>query len=206
MNEMYDTVLKYLVRAAMTPENRAMRRAQRTAVRGRAKGRAVRPVGQREHAADAGRPLLHLVLHTAKMLEAVLREEFEAHGIHHGQGRVLSVLSTSDGAMTQVELSRRLFMGQPGVTAVVSRLDELGHVRRSTNRGDARAVMVTLTEGGKRAAELVHGVWARVEHRLECGLLECLGDEGPTRARLVLESLRNSMLARDSQHTEAGDA
>lgn len=152
------------------------------------------------------RPMLHLVLHAARMLESMLREELGADGVHHGQGRALSVLSGSNGAMTQVELSQRLFMGQPGVTAVVTRLEELGYVRRSVSRDDARAILVTLTGAGSAAAEVVHEAWARVDERLERGLTGALGQDGPMLARRVLEALRDSMLVERSPLLEAGDA
>ena len=49
----------------------------------------------------------------------------------------------SSGPLGPSELARRLGITPPAVTAVVDRLEELGHATRVTNPADRRAVVVT---------------------------------------------------------------
>lgn len=76
-----------------------------------------------------------------------LSRAFEAH-----LGQQLSVNSTDLAAMEHLissgplgpgELARRLGITPPAVTAVVDRLEELGHATRGPNPADRRAVVVT---------------------------------------------------------------
>ncbi|CAN5221459.1 hypothetical protein BH09ACT5_BH09ACT5_17400 [soil metagenome] len=76
-----------------------------------------------------------------------LSRDFEAH-----LGDRLSVNPTDlaamqhlivSGPLGQSELARRLRITPPAVTAVVDRLEELGHATRVTNPADRRAVVVT---------------------------------------------------------------
>ena len=76
-----------------------------------------------------------------------LSRAFEAH-----LGEQLTVNPTDLAAMEQLimsgplgpsELARRLKITPPAVTAVVDRLEELGHATRETNPDDRRAVVVT---------------------------------------------------------------
>jgi DNA-binding MarR family transcriptional regulator len=78
-------------------------------------------------------------------------EEFSAR-----MGRHLSVNPTDLSAMEHLimagplgpsELARRLGVTPPAVTAVVDRLEALGHVSRTTNPADRRGVVVTPTPG-----------------------------------------------------------
>jgi len=76
-----------------------------------------------------------------------LSRDFEAH-----MGEQLTVNPTDLAAMEHLitsgplgptELARRLRITPPAVTAVVDRLEELGHATRVTNPADRRAVVVT---------------------------------------------------------------
>jgi len=76
-------------------------------------------------------------------------EEFSAR-----MGRHLSVNPTDLSAMEHLimagplgpsELARRLGVTPPAATAVVDRLEALGHVSRTTNPADRRGVVVTPT-------------------------------------------------------------
>lgn len=118
------------------------------------------------------RPLLHLVLHTARALEAMIREELSPRGLHHGQGRVLDLLRHQQGGLTQVEIALRLGIRETASTQVVRRLEALRLVRRRADDADARAICVTLTPAGREAARQVRDAWARAEHRLIANMRE----------------------------------
>jgi len=55
-----------------------------------------------------------------------------------------------DGATTS-ELGRRLGVSKQAATKTVSRLVALGYVERAPDPGDARAVLVTITERGRES-------------------------------------------------------
>lgn len=72
-----------------------------------------------------------------------------------------------DGATTS-ELGRRLGVSKQAATKTVARLAVLGYVDRAPDPGDARAVVVTITERGRESLRLsaeifedLRGEWVR---------------------------------------------
>jgi DNA-binding MarR family transcriptional regulator len=69
---------------------------------------------------------------------------------------VISQLAQADGALRMTELAARAFSSRSGLTRRIARLVEEGLVRRTTADGDARGVVVTLTDAGAaRVSETV---------------------------------------------------
>ena len=69
---------------------------------------------------------------------------------------VISQLAQAGGGLRMTELAARAFSSRSGLTRRVDRLVEQGLVRRTTADGDARGVVVTLTDDGEtRVAETV---------------------------------------------------
>ena len=69
---------------------------------------------------------------------------------------VISQLAQAGGALRMTELAARAFSSRSGLTRRIDRLVEEGLVRRTTADGDARGVVVTLTDAGAgRVAETV---------------------------------------------------
>jgi DNA-binding MarR family transcriptional regulator len=63
----------------------------------------------------------------------------------------MSTLSTlSSGPLRISELADREGAAQPGMTALVNRLETSGHVRRAPDPSDGRATLVHLTTQGQR--------------------------------------------------------
>jgi DNA-binding MarR family transcriptional regulator len=135
------------------------------------------------------RLLLHLVLHTAKLLEGTLRNELEPLGVHHGQGRVLDALSRHPDGLTQVEIARGLGMLETAATQVVRRLHELELLERVEDPADSRAMRITLTLKGRRTANNVRAAWRHVEDHLT----QQLTRPGIQGTRAALEQLRDAM-------------
>ncbi|MFN5944542.1 MAG: MarR family winged helix-turn-helix transcriptional regulator [Phycisphaerae bacterium] len=135
------------------------------------------------------RPLLHLILHTARLLEAMIRSQLEPLGLHHGQGRVLDVLVDAEDGVTQVQVAQCLGMRETAATQVLRRMQELGLVRRVPDEQDGRAMRVTLTPAGCDAAAQVRSAWTRAESRLVAGL----SPQEIRRVRRVLHDLRAAM-------------
>jgi DNA-binding MarR family transcriptional regulator len=69
---------------------------------------------------------------------------------------VISQLAQAGGALRMTELAARAFSSRSGLTRRIDRLVEQGLVRRTTADGDARGVVVGLTDAGAaRVAETV---------------------------------------------------
>src|SRR5438309_2129336 len=61
---------------------------------------------------------------------------------------VISQLAQAGGALRMTALAARAFSSRSGLTRRIDRLVEEGLVRRTTAHGDARGVVVTLTDAG----------------------------------------------------------
>jgi DNA-binding MarR family transcriptional regulator len=69
---------------------------------------------------------------------------------------VISQLAQAGGALRMTELAARAFSSRSGLTRRIDRLVEEGLVTRTTADGDARGVVVTLTDAGAvRVSETV---------------------------------------------------
>jgi DNA-binding MarR family transcriptional regulator len=69
---------------------------------------------------------------------------------------VISQLAQAGGALRMTELAARAFSSRSGLTRRIDRLVEEGLVRRTTADGDARGVVVTLTDtGAARVSETI---------------------------------------------------
>ncbi|MFI1886805.1 MarR family winged helix-turn-helix transcriptional regulator [Streptomyces jumonjinensis] len=63
---------------------------------------------------------------------------------------VLDTLASGGGPMRLTELARTEQVSQPGITQLVTRLERDGLVERRPDPGDGRAVLVHITEAGRR--------------------------------------------------------
>jgi MarR family transcriptional regulator, organic hydroperoxide resistance regulator len=73
---------------------------------------------------------------------------FELVDITPSQGRILFALWREDNISIQ-ELSQRTSLGKSTLTAMLDRLEEMGHIRRVPSRRDRRKIHVCLTEKDK---------------------------------------------------------
>jgi MarR family transcriptional regulator, organic hydroperoxide resistance regulator len=134
------------------------------------------------------RLLLHLVLHTAGLLEEQTRLRLAEHGIRQGQARVLDFLLDTD-TVTVSELARRLRIAQPSATTMLQRMHDAGLVHRSQSADDARVVVVGLTAEGRRVALAVQHTWLDIEEQLTQNLTAAQIDA----AHRILIQLRNRL-------------
>jgi DNA-binding MarR family transcriptional regulator len=71
-------------------------------------------------------------------------------GVHVNR-TALSVLATLRGGPRRItDLAAREFVSQPGMTVLVSRLEDEGWVKRRPDPSDGRAVNVVITKAGER--------------------------------------------------------
>jgi DNA-binding MarR family transcriptional regulator len=69
---------------------------------------------------------------------------------------VLDTLACGDGPMRLTELTRTEQVSQPGITQLVTRLEREGLLERRPDPSDGRAVLVHITEAGRRIGRSRH--------------------------------------------------
>lgn len=95
--------------------------------------------------------------------------------ITNQQGRLLSIIydSINDGT----EISRRfledvMHLKGPSVTSILRGLEEKGYIIRTTRKDDGRAMVLSVTDKGKKLVKEVRSVFNETERTLQCGLSE----------------------------------
>ncbi|WP_307805698.1 MarR family winged helix-turn-helix transcriptional regulator [Streptomyces chrestomyceticus] len=102
---------------------------------------------------------------------------------------VLDTLAYADGPMRLTELTRTEQVSQPGITQLVTRLERDGLVERRPDPSDGRAVLVRITEAGRRIGRSRHT--HRTRHleplvaQLTSGQRRALADALPALTRLA---------------------
>ena len=90
----------------------------------------------------------------AHLVQGVFAEVAARHGLPSAQARLLCILAPQPRGMA--ELSRILGVEKAALTGLVDRIERRGFAERKTVPGDRRALRVTLTPDGERAAVAVH--------------------------------------------------
>lgn len=80
-------------------------------------------------------------------------------GLGPGQQAYLLALAPGE-SVPQEELARRLSVDKANVSRAVRGLEDLGYLRRERSGDDARAVELSLTEGGREAREAAERIAA----------------------------------------------
>jgi DNA-binding MarR family transcriptional regulator len=111
---------------------------------------------------------LHLLLHSARLVEAQVRDELAPLGLSHEQARYLDVL-LEHAPISITALAHGLGLSQPAATTMVKRLIADRLVAVSADPTDARSSFVSLTQRGVRAAHGAREVWGKIERRLGSG-------------------------------------
>ncbi|MFD7668337.1 MarR family winged helix-turn-helix transcriptional regulator [Streptomyces sp. NPDC059788] len=102
---------------------------------------------------------------------------------------VLDTLAFSDGPLRLTELTRSEQVSQPGITQLVTRLERDGLVERRPDPSDGRAVLVRITEAGRRVGRSRHA--DRTRHleplvaRLTSGQRQAIAEALPALTRLA---------------------
>ena len=97
-----------------------------------------------------------------------------------GQPMILSILSQQkDGTIeSQKELARRLRVSPATVTVSLKSMERDGYVKKLSNAEDLRCKPITITEKGRRAAQLIDEVFETLDHGMYQGFsaqdLKCI--------------------------------
>lgn len=94
------------------------------------------------------------------------------HGIGNiGQPMILCILSQQkDGTIeSQKELARRLRVSPATMTVSLKSMERDGYVKKLSNAEDLRCKPITITEKGRRAAQLIDEVFESLDHGMYQG-------------------------------------
>ncbi len=79
-------------------------------------------------------------------------------GLHAGQEALLLELDRT-GPCIQAQLSGALGCEPPSVTLMTRKLETSGHIQRTPDPADRRAIIVALTDSGKKLVEQIRQLW-----------------------------------------------
>ena len=117
--------------------------------------------------------LIHIVAHQLKTQAD--RSSIAAAGVSAGQAAVMYVIAKEPGA-TQKRVAEALHLRESGVTALVSRLIDAGHLSRQQSKDDGRAWTLHVTTMGSQALVTLQTTLDDMNQRLD----DALGPKGVT--------------------------
>ncbi|HEX9983326.1 MAG TPA: MarR family transcriptional regulator [Thermoanaerobaculia bacterium] len=100
-------------------------------------------------AAEAGIALLR----TANMVHREAEGLAQTEGISLAQYNVLRILRGARGPLPTMEIAERLIEQTPGITRLVTNLEEKGLLRREQWAGDRRQILCQITAAGLKLLE-----------------------------------------------------
>ena len=113
--------------------------------------------------------LMHSILHTGRLVDALVREQLAPTGIPHGQARLLEALDHT-GSIRLTDLAARLGIAGATATEMSKRMETAGLISRTRGAADDRVVVLSLTDQGKRSVHDVRRAWSAVDHQLSTAL------------------------------------
>jgi DNA-binding MarR family transcriptional regulator len=138
--------------------------AQAAAAQTAAAGRGCAADGPGTRAGDARDDVAAGLIGLTTLVQGIYARVSEQHDLTPVQARLLCVLL--DGPRGMAELAHCFGVEKAALTGLMDRAERRGLARRSPVPGDRRALQVTLTEAGRRAAAAFHA-----EIRAELGRL-----------------------------------
>jgi homoprotocatechuate degradation regulator HpaR len=110
-----------------------------------------------------------MMLQAREHVIAHFRPILNAHGITEQQWRIVRLLLDT-GPLEPHEIGELCRLSSPSLAGVLSRMEDIGFVRRKRLADDQRRLLVSLTPRSRalatRMAPLIEAVYARIEERL----------------------------------------
>lgn len=116
-------------------------------------------------------PVSHLIARVAKAHVATAAGLLREAGLTPGPELLLMELWDQDGR-TQAELGKALGLDASTITAKVKTLERDGLIVRTPDPNDRRAMIVSLTDRGRKLRPRVERLWAELEAATTRGLSE----------------------------------
>jgi DNA-binding MarR family transcriptional regulator len=112
-----------------------------------------------------------LSIDIAKLFDTQMRVEMLKNGMKASYRQLLRPLSTKDG-VTQLDLVRVTKLKAPTISTTLRNMETDGLVRRETDKEDARATRVYITEKGREIDKKIRSSNVRLERSFLSGLSE----------------------------------
>ncbi|MEU6019497.1 MarR family transcriptional regulator [Streptomyces sp. NPDC047515] len=119
--------------------------------------------------AALGGPVSHAVSRVARLHRIAAGKLLKGLGLYPGQEFLMMYLWDA-GAVRQSELIRVMDLDPSTVTKMLQRLEQTGHVRRSPDPDDRRAVLVEATDDSCALHAAVERAWTNLEEHTLAGL------------------------------------
>ncbi|MFB6714791.1 MULTISPECIES: MarR family winged helix-turn-helix transcriptional regulator [unclassified Streptomyces] len=119
--------------------------------------------------AALGGPVSHAVSRVARLHRIAAGKLLKGLGLYPGQEFLMMYLWDA-GAVRQSELIKTMDLDPSTVTKMLQRLEQTGHVRRSPDPDDRRAVLVEATEDSCALHTAVERAWTNLEEHTLAGL------------------------------------
>ncbi|MGW1103505.1 MarR family winged helix-turn-helix transcriptional regulator [Streptomyces sp. NPDC002540] len=119
--------------------------------------------------AALGGPVSHAVSRVARLHRIAAGKLLKGLGLYPGQEFLMMYLWDA-GAVRQSELIKTMDLDPSTVTKMLQRLEQTGHVRRSPDPDDRRAVLVEATDDSCALHTAVERAWTNLEEHTLAGL------------------------------------
>lgn len=135
-----------------------------------------------------------LINELSKLFNDQMRQKTEALGMADGWRRVLFHLAHND-QLTQLELAKRTHLSTPAVSVTLQKMESEGLVSRTPDPSDQRAILVKLTEKGKKADRKVISAIRQTEQEM----LGKITPEEFDKIRPILEQMYRNLTEKETE-------
>lgn len=146
-------------------------------------------------------PDLHLLLHSAALVEDALRKRLAEIGISPRQARILDALSRM-GPVSQTLLAREFNLTPASMSTMISRLLAAGYVTREVDPREARSNIVELSEQGAERLNAIRHAWSDIDRLIESKI----GVQNARELARLAGQLRDALGGRVPGARECGEA
>lgn len=105
---------------------------------------------------------LHLLLHSANLVEDELRRRLALIGVRPRQARILDALSRMEPA-SQIGVARAFNLTPASMSTMTTRLIEAGFITREIDPSETRSNLLRLTDRGRSKLSDIHEAWREVD-------------------------------------------
>lgn len=131
---------------------------------------------------------LHLLLHSASLVEDELRQRLARIGVLPRQARTLDALARMEPA-SQVRLAQEFGVAPSSMSTMTARLIQAGFITRETDPKEARAHVLRLTDRGRGLLADIHAAWRDIDRLIE----ERIGAENAGHLADLTRALRDRL-------------
>lgn len=111
----------------------------------------------------------HGLLHSADLIETVLRQKLAPLGIHPRQARVLEAMGRT-GPVSQSDLASAFGVTSASMSTMTDRLLAAGYITRAIDPASRRQNVLALTDKGRALLAGISEVWAAVDDTIRAVL------------------------------------